>query len=136
MLTASHMFAKRLQRDSMLDGLVADTTLACRALQRDSMPMECRQTWLLHVDLDLRHNDWCMFGTTRHRDGPEASGIDCRLCQECRRSLTKGGGLILACQGMDSCLHTKSPIDFSKRCCCKSSDSCNETKSAHALWGC
>ena len=43
---------------------------------------------------------------TIHRDAPGASGVDCLLCQDCRRPLTTRGGLILVCQGTDSCLNT------------------------------
>ncbi len=64
MLTAFHMSQGR-KGTAYLDGVVADTALACRALHRDSMPMECKQTRLMHVDLDLWHNDW---GMLRHNN--------------------------------------------------------------------
>ena len=58
-----------------LDGGVADTALACGALHRDSMPMECKQRRLLHVDLNLQHNDWGMLSV----EAQQYTGMDLRL---------------------------------------------------------
>ncbi|KAA6419074.1 MAG: hypothetical protein FRX49_03964 [Trebouxia sp. A1-2] len=54
------------------------------------MPMERKQTWRMHGNPDLQHSDWGMLRQTIHRDGPEASGVDCLLCQDCKRPLTGG----------------------------------------------